>query len=246
MRLIRSLLACGSIAAGCALLAGGADAASLVVRASGPSAGAYPPGKMLADSTAIMLKANDEIVLLDDQGTRTLRGPGNFSALSGSTPAPAGATVISAVVDQRSDRRVRIGAVRGVEGIAKRPPNIWFIDASRGGTVCIADPEQAMVWRPDSDQAGSLTAATAAGAPSRIDWGAGETVQYWPQTLPLADGAAYSLTGGAQPTAIRVARIGAAPEELQAMAQTLIAHGCTAQLDLLVATASAAAAAAGQ
>lgn len=247
MRLIRSILAFGGIAAGCALLATGTNAATLVVRVSGPSAGAYPAGKLLADTAQIALKTNDEIVLLDEQGTRTLRGPGTFSALASTSAAPSGATVISAVVDQRSDRRVRIGAVRGVEGSTSRPPNIWFIDASRGGTVCVADPPQARVWRPDPEQADSMTAAPASGTPARIEWDAGQAVQYWPQALPLTEGAQYNLAvGSARPTAIRVARIGAAPDELQGMAQALIAHGCTAQIDLLVATASAAAAAAGQ
>ncbi len=73
------------VAASAALLAStSAAAAVLVVRSSGPSAAAYPPGKALPDTHMLKLKASDMIVLLDSRGTRTLRGPGNFSVL----PAP--------------------------------------------------------------------------------------------------------------------------------------------------------------
>lgn len=230
-----------------AMLAGVADAATLVVRAAGPSSAAYPPGKMLADTARIVLKPNDEIVLLDAKGTRTLRGPGNFSAVATASAETSSGTALAALVDQRSDRRVRIGAVRSVDGTAKRPPNIWYIDASRPGTVCVTDPAQAMLWRPDPDNAGSTTAAPATGAPAKIDWGSGQAVQPWPQALPLTDGAQYKLaTGTAAPAAIKIALVGTPPEELQDMAALLIKHGCTAQVDLLVATTSAADAAGSQ
>jgi hypothetical protein len=232
----------GAAIAATLMLAGAADAATLVVRASGPSSATYPPGKMLADTARILLKANDELVLLDAKGTRTLRGPGNFSSVaSASAETSGGGTALAALVDQRSDRRVRIGAVRSVDGTAKRPPNIWYIDASRGGTVCVADAAQAMLWRPDPDNAGSTTASPATGTPAKIDWGSGQAVQPWPQALPLTEGAQYKLmTGSAAPAAIKVTLVGTPPEELQDMAQVLITHGCTAQLDLLVATTSAA------
>ncbi len=242
MRLIKlplRMLGCGAAAA--IALGGVADAASLVVRTSGPSAAAYPPGKMLPDTARLVLKANDEIVLLDNKGTRTLRGPGNFSALASAAVAASNGTALAALVDQRSDRRVRIGAVRTVEGTAQRPPNIWYIDSSRGGTVCIADPAQAMVWRPDPDKEGSMIASPAAGAAATIAWDAAQAVQPWPQALPLAEGAQYRIANGAAaPTTIKVTLVGTPPEDLQDMAQLLIRHGCTAQLDLLVTTTKAA------
>ena len=51
----------------------------LVVRASGPSAKAYPAGKTIADNARIALQAGDSLVLLDSRGTRVLRGPGSFT-----------------------------------------------------------------------------------------------------------------------------------------------------------------------
>jgi hypothetical protein len=227
-------------------IAGAACSATLVVRASGPSSAAYPPGKMLADTAKLALKANDEVVLLDAKGTRTLRGPGNFSATSVASTETSSGTALAALVDQRSDRRVRIGAVRSVEGTAKRPPNIWFIDSSHSGTVCIADPAQAMVWRANPDNAVTTTASPAMGAATKIEWGSGQAVQSWPSSLPLTEGAQYKLTtpGSTEATTLKVALVGAPPAELQDMAQVLIQHGCTAQVDLLVATTAAADAAA--
>lgn len=245
MRLTSLRLSHGGAAAALIMLAGSATAATLVVRASGPSAAAYPPGKMLADTARILLKANDEIVLLDPRGTRTLRGPGNFSAVASAAAETSSGTALAALVDQRSDRRVRIGAVRSVEGTAKRPPNIWYIDASRGGTVCVADAAQAIIWRPDADAAGTTALTSADGASIKIEWGLGQASQPWPQALPLIEGAEYRLaTGAAAPAAIKLALVGPPPDELQDMAQALIAHGCTAQIDLLVATTKAADAAA--
>ncbi|WP_404713040.1 hypothetical protein [Sphingomonas sp. MMS24-J13] len=239
MRLIRcSVRLLGLGAAAAAALGGVADATSLVVRASGPSATTYPPGKMLPDTAHLVLKANDEVVLLDNKGTRTLRGPGNFSALATASVAASNGTALAALVDQRSDRRVRIGAVRTVDGTDQRPPNIWYIDSSRGGTVCIADPAQAMIWRPNPDKPASVSVAPTAGTPATIDWGAAQAIQPWPQTLPLTEGAQYRIAGA--PAAIKISLVGTPPEQLQDMAQVLIKHGCTAQLDLLVTTTNAA------
>jgi len=72
-----------------ALVAGSAatSAAVLVVRSSGPSAGTYPPGKAIPESTTLKLRANDMIVLLDSRGTRTLKGPGSFSASAAAGPS---------------------------------------------------------------------------------------------------------------------------------------------------------------
>jgi hypothetical protein len=215
-----------------------ADATSLVVRAAGPSAASYPPGKMLPDTAHLVLKANDEVVLLDNKGTRTLRGPGNFSALATASVAASSGTALAALVDQRSDRRVRIGAVRTVDGTDQRPPNIWYIDSSRSGNVCITDPAQAMIWRANPDKAASMTASPATGTAATLDWGVAQAVQPWPQTLPLTEGAQYRIAGASAP--IKITLVGTPPEELQDMAQVLIKHGCTAQLDLLVTTTSAA------
>jgi hypothetical protein len=219
------------------------SAATLVVRSAGPSAGAFPPGKVLAPTAKLALKANDQVTLLDEHGTRTLRGPGSFTATaSAAADTDQGNTALAALTSQRGDRRVRIGAVRGLEAETGRPPNIWFVDSSRPGTVCVADPTAANLWRPGSDVPGkTMIAAVAGPARATVDWSPGQAVQAWPTTLPIAEGARYRLTTGtAAPIEIRLTLSGKPTGDVQTMASTLIAKGCTTQLDQLVETTAAA------
>lgn len=218
------------------------SAATLVVRSAGPSAGAYPPGKVLQPTAKLMLKANDQVTLLDEHGTRTLRGPGNFAATAtAAADADTGNTAIAALVSQRGDRRVRIGAVRGVEADTGRPPNIWFVDASKPGTVCVADPTSAMLWRPGGDMAAKTMIASLAGSASAtLDWAPGQAIQSWPASLPITEGARYKLTTGTSaPVEIRLTLSGKPAADVQGMASTLIAKGCQTQLDQLVDTTAA-------
>ncbi|MFP5456875.1 MAG: hypothetical protein ACLGHK_15450 [Alphaproteobacteria bacterium] len=99
------------------MLAGTAAAAPLVVRSSGPSAKAYPAGKALADNAKLTLKAGDTIVLLDGKGTRTLSGPGTFSASASTVAAASTGTTLNALVSGGGEKRARIGAVRSASGI---------------------------------------------------------------------------------------------------------------------------------
>ena len=221
---------------GLLLCAGVAQATTLVVRASGPSAASYPPGKALPDTARIVLKTNDQIILLDQRGTRTLRGPGNFSAMStASADTTTTDTALAALTQQRGDRRVRIGAVRTLNSTETRPGSVWYVDASKPGNVCIADPGHALVWRPGSNVDGTITISSAAGTSAKLDWISGQAVQPWPTSLPLTSGARYKLAGAGTPVDIKVVTIATPTEDYQAMAKTLIANGCSAQVDLLIA-----------
>jgi hypothetical protein len=230
-----------------AAVAAPVSAATLVVRSAGPSAGAYPPGKVLQPSAKLALKANDQVTLLDEHGTRTLRGPGSFSATAtAAADADTGNTALAALTSQRGDRRVRIGAVRGVEAETGRPPNIWFVDASRAGTVCVADPATATLWRPGSDAPGKTLIAGTGAAKATVTWSPGQAVQAWPAALPITEGAHYTLTTGTgAPIEIKLALSGKPAGDVQGMASTLIAKGCTTQLDQLVETTAAATKASG-
>src|ERR1700740_780776 len=115
------------VLAGCALAlsmgAVAAEAAVLVVRSSGPSAKAYPAGKAVPEAQTITLKANDVVILLDSRGTRTLRGPGKFSATaSASTTTPSS---LAALTGQNTARRSRVGAVRRPPSGATAGRNVW-------------------------------------------------------------------------------------------------------------------------
>lgn len=218
-----------------ALLATGAASAAanvLVVRAQGPSAKAYPAGRSLADNAQIRLAAGDSIIVLTPRGTRTFRGPGNFTA---SGAAPTGPQTVQA----NNGRRARIGAVRSA-GIVPTamPPTIWDIDASQSGTMCLAGTE-VNLWRADSSDAATLTVAGPNGASQRVQFAAGANSVAWPAAVPIVSNAEYQLTlsGSPVPARIRVKTLNSRPTDLQAVAEALIRNECREQLDLLVDTA---------
>lgn len=218
-----------------ALLAAGAAAASanvLVVRSSGPSAKSYPAGRSLPDNARIALQTGDTIVLLGARGTRTFRGPGTFSP---SQAVQAGVQTVQGA----NGRRARIGAVRSAGIVPSSPTTIWHVDASQGGTMCLAETSEVMMWRPDSTQAATVTITNAEGGSWPVAWPAGSPTVAWPADATIADGAVYQLRqeGVAVPTEVTFKTVGPVSDELPAVAEALIRHECEEQLDLLLATA---------
>lgn len=201
----------------------------LVVRSSGPSAKSYPPGRRLPESARLVLKAGDQLIVLDGRGTRNIRGPGAFTA-----GAPAVGRVASAA--PTVDRRARIGAVRGLETGELRPPSIWHVDVSRSSNVCVADPARVTLWRADPAPAATLTISGRGGRTRQLGWQPGSTTVAWPSDLPVAEGAEYRLSGAGEPATIRFRTIPARSAGLEDMAQTLIRNQCDAQLDLFIDT----------
>jgi hypothetical protein len=225
-------------------LAGTASAETLVVRSSGPSARSYPPGKAIPETQKIVLKANDQVVILDGRGTRTLKGPGSFSPTVASTQATDSRTTFAALVTQRSERRARIGAVRGPQTVANpgatRSPNLWFVDMERSSNTCVIDPNAVTMWRAEAAGPATVTVTRVSdGKTETVDWTTGQSTRAWPAAFPVATGAEYRLSwpGATQPTLLKFAVLGPNPQGgLENMAAALIKHGCEAQLDLLIET----------
>lgn len=222
------------------MLAGTAMAAPLVVRSAGPSAKAYPAGKAIPDTAKIVLKAGDTIVLLDGKGTRTLSGPGTFSATATATAAASTGSTLNALVSGGGERRARIGAVRSASGVDKnagKNPNVWYVDIGRSSNMCIADTSTVTVWRPNADKAATVT-VTGPNGQGTIDLPAGQSAALWPASLPVVDGGAYKLSwdGAKAPTALKFIVVKPTTAGLEDMAQSLIKAGCNAQLDLLIQT----------
>jgi hypothetical protein len=215
------------------LLAGASAAMAdiLVVRSSGPSARSYPPGRRLPETARLILRAGDQLIVLDGRGTRFIRGPGSFTA-----GAPAVGRIASAA--PAVDRRARIGAVRGLDTGPLRPPSIWHVDVSRSSNVCVADPAKVTLWRADPAKAATLTIAARGGRTKRLGWQPGSSTLAWPSDLPVADGAEYRLSGAgsAAPATIRFRTMPNKPAGLEDMAQDLIRNQCDAQLDLFIDT----------
>ena len=221
-------------------LAGASVAAAdtIVVRASGPSAKSYPPGRKLAESGALALQPGDVVTLLDAKGTRTLRGPGNFN-VAAANAAPGGGVALAALLDTKRVRRARTGAVRGNVGAGGTPrrPNLWLADVATPGALCVADAANLRLWRADATRAATVQIA-GEGAQATANFAAGEAMAAWPAALPVRNGGAYRLSDEGRTAEIHVALVDAGAAGMDSVASTLIAHGCTAQLDLLVDTAA--------
>lgn len=202
----------------------------LVVRSMGPSAKSFPPGKRLPESARITLKPQDQLVVLDGRGTRTIRGPGSFVA---GTPAVRTASAAPA-----QQHRARIGAVRGTGDAEVRSPSIWHVDVTKSSNICVAKGAAVTLWRAAPAESATLKIAAADGTERDVAWAAGASTLAWPQGLSTADGAKYRLSwdGAAAPTLIIFKTLPKRPAGLEDMASSLITNGCEAQLDLLIET----------
>lgn len=217
--------------------AGAALAGPVVVRSTGPSARAYPAGRQLPDSAQLALKAGDTVVLLDARGTRTLSGPGNYAAVGGSSRVSAAQTASRILANQTQSER-RGGAVRGgVPSGDTRSPNLWFVDLSKSGTVCVANTNAVRVWRASGAKATEVRISAPSGGGS-LSMPQGATVGDWPKSVPVTSGTEYTVTAeGMAPAKIRFVTV-PMPATLEDTASQLIAKGCKTQLDLLIAQTS--------
>jgi len=211
--------------------------AAMIVAARGPSAAKYPVGRKLEADAQIALAAGDMVTLLDDRGTRILRGPGNFpvAQVGGGTRQ----SVFQSLVRDRATVRVRTGSVRnGPNGEPPRSPNLWYVDVSRPGIYCIADTANLRLWRPSMTEETTLTVRE--GRTSKaIAFAKGEMVAPWDvAALPVKPGSAYELVGGDGRSLGKLSfkLIGPVPQSAEATATLLIDQGCTEQLDLLATT----------
>lgn len=229
----RSRLRYGALALACTLgLAGAAAAQTIVVSSSGPSARSYPAGKTLAAGSRIVLAAGDTLTVLDSRGTRTLRGPVTVSA---EASAAAANPSFAMLVATQNRRRARTGAIRGAGETAK-PSNMWYVNVAEGGTFCVADPSAVQLWRPDMQQAATLTVAAEAGQNASVSFAIGQNIAAWPNALPVAEGRSYVLSGGglAEPKRLRFVTLGATPGDPASTYAALDAKGCNAQKQLLL------------
>lgn len=220
-----------------AAMAGTALAGPVVVRAVGPSARAYPVGKQLPDAAQLVLKPGDSVVLLDARGTRTISGPGTFAAVSTGTRSNSTQTAARILANTGSSER-RGGAVRGgLPTQDSRSPNLWFVDLGKSGTMCVADPASLRVWRASGAAAAEVKVSGAAGS-GLIAMPQGATVADWPKSMPVTEGAEYTISAtGMTPAKVKFVTV-PMPTSLEDTASQLIAKGCKTQLDLLIATTS--------
>lgn len=193
--------------------------------------------------------------MLGRGATRIFRGPGLFSPADPVRPGPSGeirrprGARLGGIMMSSIDRpRPRIGAMIGGVGrspaggppgeAAPDPPTIWDVDPAWTGTICLRGGAAVRLVRPAGS--GAVGIAPAGGAPRPLAGDSAARFLAWPAELPIADGAAFDLgTGSAEPHRITFRLLpqlspGAAGGEPVALAELLVAHGCSAQLDRLV------------
>lgn len=211
---------------------GAAWGQGVVVASSGPSARSYPAGKSLAAGSNIVLAAGDTVTVLDSRGTRVLRGPLTTSASASAATANPN---FAALVATQNRRRARTGAIRG-SGEAPRPANLWQIDITRGGTVCVADPATVQLWRPDMQQTATLKVTPEGGASVGVAFSLGQNLATWPSGLPVGEGRAYVFDGAGltKPVRVRVALLPSIPGDPAGLYSALDRKGCNVQKQLLV------------
>jgi len=222
-----------------ALLAGAAVPlaqvqAGVVVAASGPSAKTYPVGKKLGPNDTVVLKAGDTLTVLDEKGTRVLKGAGSFS-LSAKAGADRSGT-FALLTRQRSAQRVRTGAVRGDTVGQVTRPNLWYVDVRESGPMCVANPSEIRLWRPaTTGEALYAIGPDGSKATSKAAFSDGEMLTVWDLSqAPVADGAKYVVAGAdGSPSEITFRVLDTVPTAPEDLALKLIEKGCTAQLDVL-------------
>jgi hypothetical protein len=221
--------------------------AGVVVKSTGPSSTKYPVGTKLGDDASIALKEGDVVTVLTAEGTRVIKGAGTFRV--GDRPQVASDRFAS-LTRKRAATRVRTGAVRGDgDGVATNP-SLWYVDITRSGTICLYDLATVRLWRPGTE--GTVTYKIAAhgkgAAAAEVTFDDTVTVAALdPARLPITEGIHYMITApdGTTSTTFNFVLLSedyAAPD---ALAEALIAKGCSVQLEALATTMEASAEAAG-
>ena len=239
------LLLHGAVVAVIGFAASAAQAQSIIVRSSGPSATAYPQGKKLAANAKVTLKSGDKLTVLDKAGTRLLAGPGSFT-LDSSVNRNVGTVSRVTGAIASNGARTRTGAVRGAPGPARpagalnAPDSVWYIDVSKGGSFCVANPASLVLWRPNRAEEANAKLTAAGGKPVDIVWKKGNPLKLWPSaTLPVVEGGRYTFSDPVGPSVTLVLHVlPAIPADDLAVAGLLAEKGCTAQLDVFANSAT--------
>jgi hypothetical protein len=232
--------------AGAALALPVAAMAGVVVKSTGPSAAKYPVGTKVDDNASITLKAGDVITVLTSDGTRVIKGAGTFRV--GDRPQVA-ADRFALLTRKRAATRVRTGAVRGDGTEGTTNPSLWYVDVTRSGTICLYDLATVRLWRPGTDGTATYR-ISAPGVEGAAEVTFDDTVTVAaldPARLAVTEGGHYTINApdGSTSAHITVALLADDYPQPDALAEALIAKGCTVQLETLASSLEASAEAAG-
>ena len=229
-----ALFAALAAGAALALVAEPALAAGIVVATSGPSAGKYPVGRKLGDDESIVLAPGDTVTVLDARGTRILKGAGTYTLSQQAGPSKSGAFAL--LTRERAAQRMRTGAVRGDVGGPITRPNLWYVDVAGSGATCVPKSDEIRLWRATSEGDATYSIKPVGGsATTQVVFHDGEMLSPWDgKALPVSDGSSFVIAQpGAAGRTVTFKMLDTVPAEPDALAEDLISHGCTAQLEVL-------------
>lgn len=210
--------------------------AGTVVASSGPSASTYPVGSQIGDTQRITLREGDTLTVLDNGRTRVLRGPGSF--VLASRTARRESRTFAALTNRSSAGRARTGASRNADGVVLNP-NLWWVDVSKSGTVCLANPDPIQLWRGDTQEAEvyTVTRAGASEGSVMVDFPVTETLGIWRSALQVREGETYTIreNGSSEAAQVNFVFLQEIPTDSEELALTLIENGCTVQLEQMAA-----------
>lgn len=230
----RTLIAALAAGAASALVPAAVHATGIVVATSGPSAGKYPVGRKIGDAESIVLAPGDTLTVLDSRGTRIFKGAGTYSL-----GQQAGATktgTFALLTRERAAQRMRTGAVRGDIGGPVSRPNLWYVDVASSGAMCVPKTDEIRLWRPTSQGDATYSIKPAgSNAATAVVFHDGEMLSPWDgKALPVSDGSKYVISQpGVPERTVTFKVLDTVPDAPDALAEDLISHGCTAQLDVL-------------
>mgnify|MGYP006168252211 FL=1 len=128
-------------------------------------------------------------------------------------------------------------------------PSLWYVDVTRSGTICLYDLATVRLWRPGTPGTSTYRMFNRENG-AAVDVTFDETVMIAaldPARLPIVEGAPYTITGPDNATSAQIDFV-LLPEDYEApdaLAEALIAKGCTVQLEALASSLEASAEASG-
>ena len=219
-----------------------ADAEQFVVVES--SAADVPIGKELSPGAPISVPDSARVVLVGSSGqVVTLTGP-----FQGVPKADAPGEPQSRVFEAIASLAARSGTTMGVSraagpnwraAAARKPDDVFAVDATEGGDTCLYDLSKARLTRDPSAPPGETKIqAMESQAAATIAWKQGAAYMPWPRQVPLADGGSYLIEQAGQESAavatVHLLRSDPAMTGVQ-RAALLAEKGCDAQARLLLA-----------
>jgi hypothetical protein len=152
------------------------------------------PGVVVDGSKPLELAPGTAVTLVTGDGrVKSIKGPFSGVPFAGEESAPGGSALIrslSRLISGKSPKTGELGMMRGERLVGR--PDAWSIDVIRSGAHCVTDRLHALLWRPISVKAETLTIRRQPwGERVSVDWPAGTNSLIWPKALPLEHGGQY-------------------------------------------------------